>query len=42
MKVRFVGFTVSAIVGAAATVKVTGIDWGVFVAPDPVTVTVDV
>ncbi len=41
MKERLVGLTFNVRVGAAAIVNVTGIDWGVLVAPVPVTVMVD-
>ncbi len=41
MNARLVGFTFNVRVGAAPIVNVTGIDWGVLVAPVPVTVMVD-
>ena len=40
LKLKLVGFTVNVGVGAE-TVNVTGIDCGVFVAPDPMTVIAD-
>lgn len=42
VKSRLAGFTFSVTVGAAVIVKVTGIDCGLLVAPDPVTAMVDV